>query len=240
MKFLGLIIAGALAAVAQSAAAAVIFMPAGTSQTTLQNWGDPRTMAVQANPFTAGPLQAGSGVTYHSTNASSVLGYTGDYNFGPKPAWSAGGVAMAGLNAAEGAMTFDFDTPVAAVVAELNWAPGYANGQPIFISIYNAANELLETFQLSDGADNLLDTGFYGFSRDNADISRIVMTNGYIGARNFYTRAVGGGSGAPGFGASVLVADAPVPEPATWALMIMGFGSAGAMLRRRRLAYARA
>jgi hypothetical protein len=27
-----------------------------------------------------------------------------------------------------------------------------------------------------------------------------------------------------------------VPEPAAWALMIMGFGSAGAMLRRRRLA----
>lgn len=28
---------------------------------------------------------------------------------------------------------------------------------------------------------------------------------------------------------------AAVPEPATWALMIMGFGTAGAMLRRRRL-----
>ena len=26
----------------------------------------------------------------------------------------------------------------------------------------------------------------------------------------------------------------PVPEPTTWALMIMGFGTAGAMLRRRR------
>jgi hypothetical protein len=25
-----------------------------------------------------------------------------------------------------------------------------------------------------------------------------------------------------------------VPEPASWALMIVGFGSAGAMLRRRR------
>lgn len=31
---------------------------------------------------------------------------------------------------------------------------------------------------------------------------------------------------------------AAVPEPTTWALMIMGFGSAGAMLRRRRTASA--
>jgi hypothetical protein len=31
---------------------------------------------------------------------------------------------------------------------------------------------------------------------------------------------------------------APVPEPTTWALMILGFGSAGAMLRRRRSAFA--
>jgi hypothetical protein len=34
------------------------------------------------------------------------------------------------------------------------------------------------------------------------------------------------------------VAAGGVPEPATWALMILGFGSAGAMLRRRRLAAA--
>lgn len=30
----------------------------------------------------------------------------------------------------------------------------------------------------------------------------------------------------------------PVPEPATWALMILGFGLAGATLRRRRAAFA--
>jgi hypothetical protein len=30
------------------------------------------------------------------------------------------------------------------------------------------------------------------------------------------------------------VVDTPVPEPGTWALMIVGFGGAGAMLRRRR------
>ena len=29
-----------------------------------------------------------------------------------------------------------------------------------------------------------------------------------------------------------------VPEPATWALMILGFGGAGAMIRRRKVAVA--
>jgi hypothetical protein len=33
------------------------------------------------------------------------------------------------------------------------------------------------------------------------------------------------------------VADAVVPEPATWAMMILGFGGVGATLRRRKLAF---
>lgn len=37
---------------------------------------------------------------------------------------------------------------------------------------------------------------------------------------------------------SVTSVTAGVPEPSTWALMILGFGSAGALLRRRRLHYA--
>jgi hypothetical protein len=35
-------------------------------------------------------------------------------------------------------------------------------------------------------------------------------------------------------GAERVVIDTPVPEPGTWALMIIGFGGAGAMLRQRR------
>ena len=38
---------------------------------------------------------------------------------------------------------------------------------------------------------------------------------------------------------SFAVTKGAVPEPATWAMMIMGFGVAGALLRRRQYALAR-
>lgn len=54
-----------------------------------------------------------------------------------------------------------------------------------------------------------------------------------------------GGEAATGFVDYIRLADAggftataAIPEPATWAVMIMGFGAAGAMLRRRRAAAA--
>ncbi len=54
-------------------------------------------------------------------------------------------------------------------------------------------------------------------------IGTAVCPTGPVGA----TLSRGGGGG-----------DAVVPEPGTWALMIIGFGGAGAMLRRRRAALA--
>jgi hypothetical protein len=55
------------------------------------------------------------------------------------------------------------------------------------------------------------------------------------GAQHLVITGLGGSAATFGGTVSfVLSAAGGVPEPASWALMIMGFGSAGAMLRRRR------
>jgi hypothetical protein len=240
VKILGLIIAGALAAISQQAAASVVFMQSNTPQIMLQDWGVARQMTARSDPFSAGPVGFGSGVTYSASSANSVIGATGAYSFGSNGSWK--GTPMAGLNTAQGSMTFDFTTPVSSVMAELNWDPNHSDGQLIYIAIYNSFGDLLETFQLADG-DAGLDSAFYGFTRGTADISRMVLSNGYIGARNFYTNTqanYGGGYNGP---FNNLVEDGPhgehnlqaaVPEPGTWLLMIVGFGACGAMLRRSR------
>lgn len=70
-------------------------------------------------------------------------------------------------------------------------------------------------FQTS--VSTFLDSGYAG----NVDEVRVVGYNGYYVMDDVTYTAAGGGG---------------VPEPATWALMIGGFGMAGVALRRRRTA----
>ena len=61
--------------------------------------------------------------------------------------------------------------------------------------------------------------------------TNIVHTGGHIYAQvneTVYSNDHGG------FDVTVAPTTAAVPEPATWAMMVIGFGSMGAMLRRRR------
>ena len=44
----------------------------------------------------------------------------------------------------------------------------------------------------------------------------------------------GGSGGLSSFGAAPVNATSPVPEPTTWAMMLVGFGAVGGMLRTRK------
>ena len=57
------------------------------------------------------------------------------------------------------------------------------------------------------------------------------LTGTYSVTHKYIVSATGKGSVSPD-----IVLSGAVPEPGTWALMIMGFGGAGAMLRSRRKA----
>jgi hypothetical protein len=97
---------------------------------------------------------------------------------------------------------------------------------------------LIDTPNLPDGdpglADQLADKDaayslLFGFS------DLVVTQGGAFGSTDNFSMvsfSTGSAFGRPG--SNSFVTEGPVPEPSTWALMILGFGSAGAMLRRRR------
>jgi len=73
-------------------------------------------------------------------------------------------------------------------------------------------------------------------------IGTFVHNNAFVGGTGPYsvtTRyTVNAGSNVGSSFSTISIHDATVPEPGAWALMIMGFGAAGAMIRRRRTARA--
>jgi hypothetical protein len=170
--------------------------------------------------FGAGP-QAFGPMTWTSDYGSSVFGFTGSYGFS-NGNWS--GTPMAGLNRGGNgqvysSMTFKFNAPTKGVLAQMNWALGVSENLSVIAAIYDSADNLLEfAYLANNGNVNLVTAGgYYGFERANADIGKLVLSNGYIGARNFS-----------------YISSGAVPEPANWALIIGGFGLAGAAMRRRR------
>jgi hypothetical protein len=162
-----------------------------------------------------GPQVFGAGnITWTSNYSYSLFGYVDSYGFSDAN-WS--GTPMTGTNNETGTMSFAFGTGIAAFLAELNWVAGDSGGESgIFVRAYDSSNNLLESLQVADTSVNLVSPGYYGFQRASNDIARIDLTGGYIGARNISTSDLG------------------VPEPASWALMILGFGSVGTLLRIQR------
>jgi hypothetical protein len=181
----------------------------------------------QAFPINNGnvtkPVRFGDGITYKATTltgvqTTSAFGRTTSFAF-PEANWG-GGAPFAAFGYQHGIMSFTFDNPVSAVLADFIWA---RNTDSVFtFRAFDIDGDLLESVSFT-GPDPAHPRGFYGLQRKGNDIARFEVQGYYFGIRNF----------------STLVAppvEAGVPEPATWALMIAGFGGAGAMLRRRRVA----
>ncbi|QMW21957.1 PEPxxWA-CTERM sorting domain-containing protein [Sandaracinobacteroides saxicola] len=93
------------------------------------------------------------------------------------------------------------------------------------------------------------DFGTHGFTVDYyngatlvGSISRSIVGNSgarllaavYDGANRFTSVTVTADSGARGFAVAQLRYTLPIPEPATWAMMVAGFGLVGVAIRRRK------
>ena len=211
-----LALAGAMMLAAQPAAAAVI--------TTLPE-GVARVIDARAEPGVSTPVKFGDGVTYdakmpNGNRPQSLFGMTGTTNFSNSVVWS--GTPLATFGARAATMSFTFDDPVSAALAEFNWTR--LGSSTTSFRIYNSEGALLESLSFTAN-DPAHVAGFYGFQRASNDISRFEIEGYWVGARNLST-----------FTETV----SAVPEPATWAMMIIGFGGAGAMIRRRRVAFAAA
>jgi hypothetical protein len=161
----------------------------------------------------AGPQTFGPGITWTSSYSNANFGWTGYYGFVGNGFWS--GTPMAGTNSPTAFMNYTFSTPISAFLSEVNWAPGYSNGANIFMSAFDSSNALIETFQFANGSSNLVSPGYYGFQEDSSSIARIEFSGGYIGDRNISISSA-------------------VPEPSTWAMLILGFAGVGFMAYRRR------
>jgi PEP-CTERM motif-containing protein len=202
-------------------AALVLMATAGATVVTSIPGGTVVPMPV-LNAFGPGPFTFGPGITWSSTNAThqggSVFGYTGGYGYAGNGSWDGALGPMAGLNdsfanyGVTDTMTFSFATPVGSVGGFLNYAGPTGFGNPT-IAVWDASNNLIESFVLTFATGGGVDTGFfYGFS-ETTPIKSFTLSDSYVGITNLTYSAV--------------------PEPSS--LLLLGSGTLGLLgvIRRK-------
>lgn len=177
-----------------------------------------------------GALAVIASLSFGLPAAAGTVVINGDTTGGPtfnRPLAGATGLSSVGTNVAYQVTSFTVST--AGAYSLLSEA-GYDNFLGLHVGAFDPTQPLLNALAYNDDLDSLMRTS--GFT-----------TNLLAGVSYF---AVATAFDNNGFGAYKLTISGPgdislssaVPEPATWAMMIAGFGLAGAALRRRKGALA--
>lgn len=83
---------------------------------------------------------------------------------------------------------------------------------------------------INAGASRIF-TYYYGLNREGTDVNALIGDAQAAGAKYIMAATANGGGG----DSAIIGVSGAVPEPATWAMMLLGFFSLGAMVRRRRV-----
>ena len=103
------------------------------------------------------------------------------------------------------------------------------------MAVWEIVNEASGSYDVTNGAFNV--TNISADSADDANKMLLAVTSGYWKASDSFSMALLTGSGNQAqlvYGANAKALTAAVPEPASWAMMVGGFGMLGATMRRRR------
>ncbi|MCW2393764.1 MULTISPECIES: PEPxxWA-CTERM sorting domain-containing protein [unclassified Sphingobium] len=206
-------------ATASPAAAAVTFQMAGDSHATTR--GEMPQAVAAATAFDI----AAPGLTFVDFESPAPAGF----------AWSSGSITsvtpVAGcahrcgfnttlgggnyLHFGSGLITFTFDTPINTFGALLTGLQNTLVGGPVQLSFNDGSAQFIDLPGVEGGGG-----AFVGFT-----------TSGAVTSLSFYTRSDIVGFDDVRFG--MVGQTSAVPEPATWAMMLGGFGVLGGALRRR-------